>query len=224
MTEFALRIILLFFPGILCALLVESLVPTRGWSDTRFALYALVLGLVSYLSFALLIAAYSQQWPPMIVFFRALVSQGRLDLHYQEILFVSGVAILVGLVITVALNRHWLQQFAQFTGISQKFGDLDVWAHTFNSSDFTNRWVVVRDFPNDLAFEGWVSAFSDTVSDNELLLRDVVVYQSSTSTRLYEIESVYLARKKSELTIEFRREDRRSSNQGDKDARGSIPV
>jgi len=63
----------------------------------------------------------------------------------------------------------------------------------------------VRDFTRDLAYEGWVSAFSDTASDNEVLLRELVVYQSSTSLKLYDVESVYLSRKKDELTIEFRK-------------------
>jgi hypothetical protein len=134
---------------------------------------------------------------------------------------VSIVALVVGMGVSLGLERHWLQGFAQFTAISRKFGDLDVWAHTFNSPDYTNRWVVVRDFANNLAFEGWVNAFSDTANDHELLLRDVVVYESSSSTRLYEVDSVYLSRKKSELTIEFRREERTSLNQGGQDATGT---
>ena len=47
--------------------------------------------------------------------------------------------------------------------------------------------------------------FSDRVNDYELLLREVVVYQSSTSLKLYDVESVYLSRKKDDLTIEFRK-------------------
>ncbi|HLI78959.1 MAG TPA: DUF6338 family protein [Candidatus Binataceae bacterium] len=205
MTEFALRIVFLFFPGILCALLVENLVPTRPWSDTRFALYSLVLGLGNYLVYAVVFGVTHSEWPPKIWFFRALTAGDPLDLNYLEIISVSGIALLIGMFVCVGLNKHWLQKFAQRIGVSSKFGDLDVWSHTFNSSDLTDRWVVVRDFARDLAYEGWVSAFSDTAVDNELLLREVVVYQSSTSLKLYDVESVYLSRKKDELTIEFRK-------------------
>jgi hypothetical protein len=205
LTEFALRIVLLFFPGILCALLVENLVPTRGWTDTRFALYSLVLGLGSYLAFAVCIAAIDRTWPPKIWFFRALTSTGPLDLDYVEILSVSGVALMIGLVVCVVLNEHWIHKLAQHAHITRRVGDLDIWSHTFNSPDLTDRWVVVRDFTHDLAYEGWVVAFSETASDNELLLREVVVYQSSTSMKLYDVDSLYLARKKDELTIEFRK-------------------
>jgi len=127
MTEFALRIVLLFFPEILCVLLVENLVPTRGWSDARFALYSLVLGLGSYLAFAFGIAVVHWEWPPRIGFFRELASQGPLDLDYQELLSVSGVALVVGLMVCTVLNRHYLQKIAQLIRISNKFGDLDVW-------------------------------------------------------------------------------------------------
>jgi hypothetical protein len=66
-------------------------------------------------------------------------------------------------------------------------------------------WVVVRDFDRDLALEGWVNAFAETHDVNELLLRDVRIYQSSTSKFLYEVDSMYLTRPKDKLTIEFRR-------------------
>ena len=63
---------------------------------------------------------------------------------------------------------------------------------------------MVRDFETDLAYEGWVNAWSDTYEVNELLLRDVKVYKSSTAELLYEVDSVYLTRAKDRLTIEIR--------------------
>jgi hypothetical protein len=73
--------------------------------------------------------------------------------------------------------------------------------------------VVVRDLDHDLAYDGWVNAFSDTYDANELLLRDVKVYQSSSAQLLYELDSVYLTREKDELTIEVRK-----NNAGEADA------
>jgi len=45
--DFTFRLVLLFFPGIICALLVENLTPTREWGALRFSLYSLTLGLGS---------------------------------------------------------------------------------------------------------------------------------------------------------------------------------
>ena len=62
--------------------------------------------------------------------------------------------------------------------------------------------MVVRDLPEDLAYAGTVEVFSDTSSPAELLLKNVEVFQSSTLTKLYEAERVYLARDATKLVIE----------------------
>ena len=124
----------------------------------------------------------SQQAPPAI--------------SYEEILIVAGFfAPLVSFVVALVLNRHWLNRFAKKVKVGKRFGDSDVWSFTFNSSDLTDDWIVVRDFERDLAFEGWVNAFAETAEANELLLRDVKVYRSTTSELLYEINSLYVTRK-----------------------------
>jgi MFS family permease len=201
--ELTVRLALLFLPGIICALFVEKLVPTAAWSTARLALYALVLGLACYLTYALLDAVLARRWPPTVGLLKSLADNRSLD--FTEIFLATAAAPFVGLAVSLALNGHWLNRLARAIHVSNKFGDLDVWALTFNSSDITGAWVVVREFDRDLAFEGWVDAFADTYDVNELLLRDVRVYQSSTSKFLYEVDSIYMTRPKDHLTIEFRR-------------------
>jgi hypothetical protein len=202
LTEFTVRLALLFFPGIICALLVENLVPTRGWTNVRFALYAFVLGFGCYLLYALGLAIFVWQWPPDVWLLKALTDTKAIS--DEEICIVTGLSVLVGLIVSNALNRHWLHSFAKLMGVSRHFGDMDVWAYTFNSTDVANEWVVVRDLNHDLMFEGWVSEFSDTFAENELLIREVKVYRSSTAEFLYQVDALYLARNRNNLTIEFR--------------------
>jgi len=190
---------------------VEKLVPTSTWSTARLALYSLVLGLVCYLIYALLDAALICKWPPSMDLLKSLTDNNPLD--FAEIFWATVTAPFVGLGVSLALNRHWLNRFAKVIGVSNKFGDIDVWARTFNS-DLTDAWVVVRDFDHDLSFEGWVNAFSETYDVNELLLRDVRVYQSSTAAFLYAVDSIYLTRAKDELSIEFRRGEPQSRTGG----------
>jgi hypothetical protein len=200
-TELSLRLALLFLPGIVAALLVEKLVPTRDWSTARLALYALVLGLISYFVYALLKAAYLCHWPPSIDLFRSLTIATPLDL--PEIILTTVISPAVGIFVSLSLNSHWINRFGEAIRVSDKFGALDVWARTFNFPETT--WVVVRDFEENLAYDGWVEAFSDTYDANELFLRDVQVFQSNTSSFLYELDAVYLTRPKDKLTIEIRR-------------------
>lgn len=200
-TEVSLRLALLFLPGIVAALLVEKIVPTRDWSTARLALYSLVLGLICYLSYALLKAGFLHQWPPSVDLFKSLATSAPLDL--QEIVLTTAISPLVGLLVSLSLTGHWINRFARLIRVSDKFGDLDVWARVLNSTDV--QWVTVRDFEHNVVYDGWVQAFSDTYDANELFLRDVQVFQSSTSLFLFELDGVYLTRPKDNLTIEIRK-------------------
>lgn len=213
-TELTLHLGLLFLPGIICALIVEKLSPNREWPTARFVLYSFVLGLASYLIYALLQSlSYPLlhsvfcwkwpppwKWPPSVHLFRSLNQHE--DLDPTEILLTTIVSFFVGLVVSRGLNKHWLNRLARRMRASVKFGALDVWAHILNSDDV--EWVVVRDFERDLAYEGKVDSYSETYDVNELLLQDVKVYRNSTAEPLYEVKAVYLTRQKDDLTIEIR--------------------
>ncbi len=216
MTELTLRLALLFLPGIICALIVEKLVPTSTWSTARLALYSLVLGLICYLLYALMDAAFICTWPPSLDLLKSLTNNQTLD--FEEIFWATATAPFVGFGVSLALNRHWLNRFAKLIGVSNRFGNLDVWARIFASTDMKDSWLVVRDFDHDLSFEGWVSEFSETYDVNELLLRDVRVYQGSTAAFLYAVDSMYLTRTKDELSIEFRRSALQSEPEGKSNA------
>jgi hypothetical protein len=209
-TELSFRLALIFLPGIVAALLVEKLVSTRDWSTARLALYSLVLGLSCYLIYAVLKALYLWQWPPHINLFRSIAAGGSLDLF--EIICTTMISPMVGILVSFSLNNHWINRFGHAIHVSDKFGALDVWARTFNSPEIS--WVVVRDLDRNLAYDGWVEAFSDTYDANELFLRDVKVFESTTSLFLYELEAVYLTRAKDKLTIEIRKRNN-SNNPGE---------
>lgn len=113
----------------------------------------------------------------------------------------SAVTLPVGFILSLLINRGVLHRVAKCLKISNKFADLDVWSYLFNSG--IPEWVVVKDIQNDLMFEGWVEAFSETVTENELFLRDVKVYRDSTGEELYSIQGLYIARSREALTIEF---------------------
>ena len=65
-------------------------------------------------------------------------------------------------------------------------------------------WVVVRDIENDLAYEGWIHAFSVGNERDELFLRDVKVFTNKTAEELYAVPALYLPKNRESLTIEWR--------------------
>ncbi|MGD0950425.1 MAG: DUF6338 family protein [Candidatus Binatia bacterium] len=203
MSELSVTLTLLLFPGVICALFVEQLVPTREWSSFRFPLYSFVLGLVCYLIYALITAGLHWRWPPDVSFVKVLATKDPAAVYdsLAEIFWVSLLAVPVAADVSFILNHKWLHRIAAAIKVTEKFGDLDVWAFVFNSN--VTEWVTVRDIKNDLMYQGWVHAFSDSCTPNELLLRDVQVFRNSTGEELYKTDALYLSRPLGELTLEF---------------------
>ncbi|HEX8831791.1 MAG TPA: DUF6338 family protein, partial [Longimicrobium sp.] len=201
-----LRVLLLFFPGVLCALLVDALTVHRERTSAQFLTHAFALGMGSYLSLGVLrdVAAAFAQWlhlrqPLEITFFDALVND-RLRLAWGEIALAALVGVLLSSVIAAALNRQMLLRVANRLTVTRKTGELDVWSFLFNSR--SGAYVVVRDMSHDTMYAGTVEVFSDTVDRAELLMKDVEVFQNSTSRKLYKAKHVYLARDAASLVIE----------------------
>ena len=85
--------------------------------------------------------------------------------------------------------------------VTPKFGQPNVWSFALNANEV--KWATVRDLQNNLMFQGYIRAFSDVEDPAEILLTQVCVYNEKTGERLYEADTIYLARDKSNLTIEF---------------------
>jgi hypothetical protein len=206
LSTLAIRVLLLFFPGVICALLVDALTVHRERTPAQFLTHSFVLGLGSYLSLnfvrdIVFQIAHSAGWrrPLPVTFFDALIDE-KLRISWGEIALATLAAVVLGIGVSAALNHQFIHTAANRLRITKKFGDLDVWALLFNSPEVG--WVVVRDLANDLTFRGWVDAYSDHGATPELLLRNVTVFRSSTGDQLYGTERVYLARPGHSLLIE----------------------
>lgn len=206
LSALTLRVVLLFFPGIVCALVLHTLTSYRERTTAQFLTSAFVLGIWTYLILAASSAAcawiaHAAGWPvpPPVTFFTALTNEAAL-ISWGEIGSSAALAILLGLGLAAARNHNLLHRSAERLHISRQFGEVDVWGHFMNSRDV--RWISVRDLAADRVYQGWLDAFSDAGTDPQLLLRDVEVYQNSTGAKLYERKQVYLAPNKHAVAIE----------------------
>lgn len=208
LSALTLRVLLLFFPGVLCAMIVESLTPHRERNVPTFLTESFVFGIGTYLllagarSGAARVAA-AVGWPPPlpVTFFRALVDPAQ-QISWGEIATSAVAAIALSGAVSAFRNYNVLHRTARRLRVSSKFGDLDVWSHFLASPDVG--WVSVRDLEADTTYEGWLDAYSDSGDDAQILLRDVRVYKSSMGAELYRMSRVYLARDKHVLVIETR--------------------
>lgn len=212
-SELALRLILLFFPGIICFYIFQALTTPRERKPHQVFLLTLVFGVFSYLVFMVFDVLWDvissvtttddqlvADLPDGISFLRSLVDPS-IKPDWVEIGLVSFVAIFVGLFMSMAVNRKWLHDLAQALRITSRFGDPNLWSFAFNSEEV--QWVTLRDLENNFMFSGYVRGFSDIEDPAELLLYEVTVYNETTGEELYKADRMYLSRKRDNLTVEF---------------------
>ena len=83
-----------------------------------------------------------------------------------------------------------------------KICENDVWNNLFNNRDDDMKWVSVSDNAQKLRYEGWVAKYSYSYKENELFLRDVIVYNEDDD-EIKRVPAIYLTRKSDNITIEF---------------------
>lgn len=198
LSEFTLRIILIFLPGLIALIIVEQLTVHKEVKPYRFFIDSLILGFLCYLIY------YPISQVPFFnlnFYFIRSLSDNKFPLDFTEIFIAIFLSIPLGFIISLLSNRKILHRFAQKLKITKKFGDLDVWSYIMNSE--IPEWVVIRDIENDLMYQGWIQAYSDPPEKDELFLRDVKVFINSTAQELYNVPGLYFPRKRENITIEF---------------------
>ena len=209
MPELTVKLLLLFFPGIVCYLIVEALVVHRERRLYEIVLLSFVYGLLSYVVYASLNALSGLSItaneglripPPHMALLQCLSCKDN-TIDVVEVGLVTGLAVVLGIVVSFALNRYWFHDIARHLKITQKFGQPNVWSFALNANEV--KWATVRDLQNNLMFQGYIRAFSDVEDPAEILLTQVCVYNEKTGEWLYNADTMYLARDKKNLTIEF---------------------
>jgi hypothetical protein len=198
LSEFSLRIILIFLPGLIAFIIVEQLTSHKEIQPFRLLLHSFLLGFLCYLIY----------YPISLISFLNLkfsfiqnLSDPKLSLNFWEILIATLISIPFGFIISFSIKKKVLHKIAERLHVTNKFGDLDVWSYIMNSE--IPEWVVIRDIENDLMYEGYIKAFSDSSEIDELFLIYVKVYTNKTAEKLYEVPGLYLPQKREKLVIEF---------------------
>lgn len=206
-SELTIRLLLIFFPGILASLIIDSLTVHRGREFNMFILNSFILGLTSYFILYIIVSINNLLVQMMgliptweINFLNSLIDKSS-NINIKEVIAASIIAIFLAFVVSTAINYKILHRFSKRLKITKKFGQLDVWSYVFDSPDIG--WIIVRDLENDLMYQGWVEAFSDTFANNEIFIREVIVYRNSTSEELYFMEGVYITKDQNNLVLEF---------------------
>ncbi len=127
--------LLLFFPGILCAYIVDGLTIHRPREAKFFILQSFVCGIFSYFIYWSGLKIINQIWENAVttdVLFLRSLTNSNLPFSYSEIAIVSVIAIFLGAVISVLARYKVFNRCARSIGLTKKFGELDVWGYMLN--------------------------------------------------------------------------------------------
>jgi hypothetical protein len=207
LTELTVKLLLLFLPGIVCYMTVDALAVHRERKVHEIFLLSFVYGLLSYFVFfplaSLSHTAIAQRLyiPPARLTILKCLCDKDVPINWWEVGLTTGLALLLGIVISTAHDRDWLHRVARKLRITRKFGQKNVWAYVLNIPDV--KWATVRDLSNNLMFQGYILAFTDIEEPTEIFLTNVNVYNEKTGHLLYQADTMYLARERKNLTVEF---------------------
>ncbi len=201
-SEFVFRTGLIFIPGIVAVSIVNGLTYHKKFEFFEVVVDSIVLGLVCYVFYFLILKVPCFNSTPRIL---DELTDAKSKVDLDEIFVVSVLAIPVGLFWSFALNRKWLHRFSRRIGVSNKFGDLDVWSYLMNNSEDIDPWIHIRDLEFDLIYSGYIEAFEDSSDERGIFLVDVTVYRNSTGKKLYQTPGMYLARDRNKMVVDFPR-------------------
>jgi heme exporter protein D len=120
---------------------------------------------------------------------------------WTEVAVTSILSIIVAFVASYINSHKLINKIGQKLSVTARYDDADVW-ECFND-EFKSKWVYVRDHKLNLLYYGWINLYSDSEKPRELLLIDVKVYNNLSGEYLYSCDMLYVAREKSELSIEI---------------------
>lgn len=191
-TDFTIRIILLSIPGLISYLIINKL--TEAKKDnlildiTKIIIYSFINYSIYAVFYTIAYYVIPNNWDAKTTFLDCLTNT-EIPISWVEIIITSFISIFTSCIIARILNISWFHKTAQQLHITKKFSDADVWGYLFNSKD--NFYIVIRDIKNNLTYQGYPNAFSNTNNQSEVLLVNVKVYRYDDGEFLYDCDSMY---------------------------------
>jgi len=199
-TELVWSLFILLLPGVISTLMIRYISTNKKYSIFDFVVYSAILGIGTFVIMELFCSLY---WFILGVLFKSVNTEFGLNLSVWEKLFrgrgeLDKTEMFVSYMLAVPLGFFWgfviskktIIRVFQKWKLTTRYGDDDVWCYFLNSPDI--EWIYVHNKETNLTYYGKISAYSDSAEKRELLLEDVIVYESDTWNKRYETNAVYL--------------------------------
>jgi hypothetical protein len=210
-SKFTIGIIFIFLPGIVALLISERLTNHSERKPYELVVYALTIGCAAHLIYGVLqplanvvlllvrlsVQLEKDRWLDLML----TTDVKQVAIQGQVVAFTAIIGVFLGFLVARAANNSWIHRLARYLKVSNKFADIDVWTYLMNSGNI--EWILLRDHANNLAYQGYVMAFSSEEDPREILLGDVTVFTNDSSQKLYDVKSTYLSFAKENVAIEL---------------------
>mgnify|MGYP001198493574 CR=1 FL=1 len=206
MNQLAVTLVVLLLPGIIAAIVFDKITSHSKWDAFKFGLYSLVLGIICYSLEQLIcwgadiVRTISKplEWSILTIWNSALKTES--SLSAIEVCVAVLLSLPVAFIASYLMNHKVFNKLAGRLGVSQKFGDENLFSYFMNGKDVA--WVYVRDKESGMTYSGDVVSFAENGTCHEVVLADVRVYSYEESDFLYSVQSLYLCRPFGSIVIE----------------------
>lgn len=219
LSEFTFKILLLFFPGLITFLIINFITIHKEHKVHHWIIYSYVFGIINYSIFTFIVG-YIRGYN--ILFYRSLWDN-RIEPPISEMFWATLIGFCLGLLLSYLSSSKKIESFLQ--KLNHRYLGLDLWHHVFSiGEEYLPKFVVIRDYGNNLIYEGYVKAYSDPTEETlAVFMTDVNVYLQNSSAQedstdettenqaqedsyakvLYYVQSLYLPIDLNKMVIEF---------------------
>ncbi len=194
-TEFTFRIIITGIPGIITYFLLSKLIGRVGKNTIEIVLLIFLFSILSYSIYDL--ASSSND------IIDKLFNESN-NVKFNDILWSSFVAIIISFILSYLYRYNILNWIGQKIKATKKYGDEDVWHYFHNAPEKQKNygWIYIRDHKLDLLYYGYISVWSESEKNRELIITDVSVYNNINGEFLYDTNHIYISRNIDDISIE----------------------
>lgn len=205
MTAYTIKILIVGIPGIICFLLSQKLYGKKDPSTTDIILLVFLFAVLSYGIVGIIEAFinYHNQMGFTSDTFDIFLGKKQ-DVSLKVLIKGILAGITLAYILSYFIRYNITNRFGQLIGATKRYGDEDVWHYFHNAPDSQKDggWVTVRDLKEGLVYQCYISTWSDSNEERELILSDVTVYSNESGDYLYSADHIYLSRNKDDIMIE----------------------
>lgn len=162
----SLQIILMLFPGFLTMAIKNGLLATKDKTGVDKIVEAIAFSLVDYGVYVLISSSLGLSLIKVQIQKEAVQLIG---FNIQNIILILAIAILIGVLVAILLERGWLYKILRTLKITYLTGRITVWNDVF--SNYREIWVLVH-LKDGRKIIGWPKYYSEVSTRRELFLAD----------------------------------------------------